>query len=261
MSNQNIDDLLIRAGKMEKRGERTEAIALYESIANQAAGTQEATYALNSAERLRGFDKLAEVAVEQGIYRQDTILLVGNGADLPLYCVKCNSPCTDPQKLVSFYWVSLPARIFFSFAILAAFVIEGWFLRSQFPVSLVTITAVVLANMITRKAKHRVSFCREHSSQRKFRRMLGASIGAITVFAIAFIAHGVLVGHVPSPFVAIIFTPIGAVIGLNFAPDVIKANQIDSRFTRINGICLDYLARFPTQQSQTQLPADGQSAN
>lgn len=260
MSNQNIDDLLIRAGNLEKRGDRTEAIALYESIANQAAGTQEATYALNSAERLRGFDKLAEVALEQGIYRQDTLLLVGNGADLPFYCVKCNAPCTDPQKLVTFHWVSLPARIFFSFAVLAAFVIEGWFLRIRLPVSLATITFVVLANIITTKAKHRVSFCREHSAQRKFRRILGASIGAIACFAIAFIAHGVLVGQVPSPVLALVFTPVGAIIGLSFAPDVIKANQIDSRFTRIDGICFDYLARFPAQQNN-KLPADGHSAN
>jgi len=250
MSNQNIDDLLIRAGKMEKSGERTEAIALYESIANQAAGTQEATYALNSAERLRGFDKLAEIAVEQGIYRQDTLLLVGNSADLPLYCVKCNAPCTDPQKLVTFYCVSLPARIFYLFAVLASFVL--------LPVWLAMFMGVVLANIVTRKAKHRVSFCREHSSQRKFRKIAGASIGAILLFAIAFIAYYVLDGEVP--FFALVFIPVGAIMGLTLAPDVIKATQIDSRFTRIDGICFDYLARLPLQQIK-QLPSDGQSAN
>jgi hypothetical protein len=59
MSDGDFDDMFNRALALDKRGEWSEAVEIYESIAKEAPGTQVATYALNCAERLRGFQALA----------------------------------------------------------------------------------------------------------------------------------------------------------------------------------------------------------
>ena len=92
MTPDESDALFDQALKLERRGDREAAIEIYDRLAKELAGQENAEYAVNSANRLREYEEMAQdLEVDGDYWRDGEILIVRNDATLPNRCIKSNT--------------------------------------------------------------------------------------------------------------------------------------------------------------------------
>ena len=215
--------------RLEMRGDWEEALRIYEGVATGFPDEQEGKYAANCAARLRERKRSVEVAQEKGVYSFGNLLVIGNFAELPTACVKCNSPKAMPTRVEVHKtpWI----------AYLFLFLPLGHFLGGS----------------MTRRVRMTIGLCAACRRQRLRRKITSAAIGAVVVLALAtWVMYQAAGGGPPVniewwPFILSIMTLslIGFGIGLACVPEVIKAKRMDERFVWVKGFGGDYISAFP----------------
>ena len=160
-----------------------------------------------------------------GIWRENNTLVMTKDASLPDQCIKCNAPAHGFRLKRNLSWHH-PA--------LFLVIIVAWLIY------------LVLAIALSKRATIFIGLCPDHVQRRKNLLIAGwgmlaiSLIGAFVAFNYEYVGVGLLG--------LLLF--LVSIFWLAIVAKTVKVKKIDDRYVWLNGIDTNYLAQFPTTQSQ-----------
>jgi hypothetical protein len=165
-------------------------------------------------------------ADDDGIWRDDDLLIVRIGSALPPRCVKCNAPAVRWKKQ-SLYWHH--SNLYF-----------------LLPLGVAVYLIVML--MVRRHVLLSVGVCQRHLDRRS--RIMSVALLMTTSGLVAIILAACLVGSthrgfsLPIFLSGVAFVIVGVLYGM-LGSRLLRAKRIDPIFAWIKGASLEYLAELP----------------
>lgn len=160
-----------------------------------------------------------------GVWRDNKTLVMTKDATLPDQCVKCNAPANGFRLKRNLAWHHPVIFLVVLFNL---------------------IVYIVLAVALSKRATVYFGLCTEHIQRRRNLLFVGWVMMAMSLIG-AFVAFA---NEYPGVGALALFLFIVAIFWLVIAARVAKVKKIDDRYVWLTGIDPQYLAQFPTVQSQ-----------